>query len=159
MRFPSPILFAVVASIGHTLAASNTAWAVENQWRSIPGPVSVQVIRIIDGDTLEVDAHPWPGHAVRVSVRLRGIDTPERRSRCSTERLAADHARNELERLVSGFPTVELINVSGGKYYGRVLADLKAGTRDVAAAMLESGLARPYQGGKRLKAVCGTSGK
>lgn len=158
MRFPSSILFVVAASFGHVLATSN-AWAVENQWRSIPGPVSAQVIRIIDGDTLEVDAHPWPGHAVRVSVRLRGIDTPERRSKCSHERLAADHARSELERLVSGFTTVELINVSGGKYYGRVLADLRAGSRDVAAAMLESGLARPYQGGKRQKAVCGASGK
>jgi micrococcal nuclease len=125
--------------------------AADSQWRSVAGPVSARIVRIIDGDTLEVEAHPWPGQSVRVSVRLRGIDTPERRSQCADQRAAARLARNELERLVRDFPTVELINVSGGKYYGRVLADMKAGTRDVAAAMLASGLARPYNGGKRIK--------
>jgi endonuclease YncB( thermonuclease family) len=35
-----------------------------------------------------------------------------------------------------------------------VLADMKAGTRDVAAAMLASGLARPYNGGKRYQPQC-----
>jgi micrococcal nuclease len=128
--------------------------AADSQWRSVAGPVSARIVRIIDGDTLEVEAHPWPGQSVRVSVRLRGIDTPERRSQCADQRAAARLARNELERLVKDFPTVELINVSGGKYYGRVLADMKAGTRDVAAAMLASGLARPYNGGKRYRPQC-----
>ncbi|MDP2119430.1 MAG: thermonuclease family protein [Hoeflea sp.] len=131
------------------------SFAAENPWRSIVGPVAARIVRIIDGDTLLVDAHPWPGHAVRVSVRLRGIDTPERRSPCAGERLAADRASSELERLVSGFATVELRNVSGGKYYGRVLADLRAGTQDVATALLASGLARPYDGGKRTPPICG----
>ncbi|MCY0092800.1 thermonuclease family protein [Hoeflea ulvae] len=158
MRFPFSIPCAVVAFLGLALAVSGAAEEADTKWRSIPGPVLAQVIRVIDGDTLEVDAHPWPGHAVRVSVRLRGIDTPERRSSCSAERLAADHARRELARLVAGVSSVELINVSGGKYYGRVLADLRAGSRDIAAAMLESGLARPYHGGKRHKALCGAFG-
>jgi len=144
----------LLASLGLPAFAATPAVAADKQWRSIVGPVSAQIIRIIDGDTLEVDAHPWPSHAVRVSVRLRGIDTPERRSRCADQRAAAQMARNELERLVSGFQTVELINVAGGKYYGRVLADMKAGTRDIASAMLESGLARPYQGGKRHNPKC-----
>ncbi|WP_244577832.1 thermonuclease family protein [Hoeflea halophila] len=116
--------------------------------------MKAKIIRIIDGDTLEVDAHPWPGHAVRVSVRLRGIDTPERRSRCAAQRVAAQMARNQLERLVSGFQSVELVNVAGGKYFGRVLADMKAGSRDIASAMLESGHASPYRGGKRHKPKC-----
>jgi hypothetical protein len=77
---------------------------------------------------------------------------PERRSACADQR-APPGARNELERLVRDFPTVELINVSGGKYYGRVLADMKAGTRDVAAAMLASGLARPQQRWQALPAT------
>ncbi|MEM5470814.1 thermonuclease family protein [Hoeflea sp. AS60] len=143
-----------ILSLGLSCAPVKTTTAADNQWRSIAGPVTAQIIRIIDGDTIEVDAHPWPGHAVRVSVRLRGIDTPEKRSRCPNERAAALLARTELERLVTGFSTVQLINVSGGKYYGRVLADMTAGTRDIASAMLASGLARPYAGGKREKAEC-----
>ena len=148
---------ALALALSFCSLTSGTAIAAENEWRSIAGPVKARIVRIVDGDTLLVDAHPWPGHAVRVSVRLRGIDTPELRSKCSGERKAADRARSELERLVSGFATVELINVSGGKYYGRVLADLMAGKRDIAGAMLQSGLARPYQGGKRVKASCGKS--
>ncbi|WP_340159290.1 thermonuclease family protein [uncultured Hoeflea sp.] len=147
-----PVL--LLASLGLPAFAATPAMAADKQWRSIAGPVSAQIIRIIDGDTLEVDAHPWPGHAVRVSVRLRGIDTPERRSRCAAQRAAAQMARDELERLLSGFETVELVNVAGGKYYGRVLADMKAGSRDIAVAMLESGHARPYKGGKRHKPKC-----
>jgi len=157
MRLFSHSALALVASFTPWLASANAVLAAESQWSSVAGPVSARIVRVIDGDTLLVDAHPWPGHAVRVSVRVRGIDTPERRSTCSTERLAADHARNELERLVAEFSTVELINVSGGKYYGRVLADLKAGTHDIAATMLASGLARPYHGGKRDKAECGAA--
>jgi micrococcal nuclease len=154
MNSDSPITLTLLLSLIVLFGPATTVCAADNQWRSIAGPVSAQIIRIIDGDTLEVDAHPWPGHAVRVSVRLRGIDTPERRSRCPGQRAAAQLARNELERLVSGVSTVELVNVAGGKYYGRVLADMKAGTHDIASAMLASGLARPYQGGKRHKPQC-----
>lgn len=154
MRTARSLLSILTIAQSLSLVSADAARAGEDQWRSVAGPVAARIVRVIDGDTLVVDAHPWPGHAVRVSVRLRGIDTPERRSRCPAERLAGDRARSELERLVSGFPTVELVNVSGGKYYGRVLADLRAGTRDVAEAMLESGLARSYEGGRREKASC-----
>lgn len=149
------ILLPAIACVSVLFAnASIQALAADNQLRLIPGPVLASIIRIIDGDTLLVDAHPWPGQAVRVSVRLRGIDTPERRSRCPDQRAAAALASAELARLVAGYALVELSNVGGGKYYGRVLADLKAGQRDVASAMLESGLAQPYQGGKRQQQNC-----
>ncbi|MEQ8308583.1 MAG: thermonuclease family protein [Hoeflea sp.] len=153
------ILFLLLplAALFNTVANTESESA-EKIWQTVPGPVAARVVRVIDGDTLVVDAHPWPGQAVRVSVRLRGIDTPERRSRCSSERKAADQARGELKRLVAGHETVSLINVAGGKYYGRILADLKAGSRDIASAMLQSGLARPYQGGKRLRISCPETG-
>lgn len=154
MCINSSFLGAIFVSLGLLCSMERTAIADDNPWRSVAGPVVAEIVRIIDGDTLEVDAHPWPGHVVRVSVRVRGIDTPERRSSCPEQRAAAQLAHDELERLVSGVSTIELINVAGGKYYGRVLADLTAGTRDVASAMLASGLARPYQGGKRHQPEC-----
>ncbi|MEQ8480793.1 MAG: thermonuclease family protein [Hoeflea sp.] len=160
MSRPSRLFIAALLPLFALLyaAASEEAESAEKVWQTVPGPVAARVIRVIDGDTLLVDAHPWPGQAVRVSVRLRGIDTPERRSRCYGERKAADKARGELERLVAGHETVNLINVAGGKYFGRILADLRAGTRDIASAMLQSGLARPYQGGKRKRASCSETG-
>ena len=39
----------------------------------IPGPILADVVRIVDGDTLDVDAHPWPGMTIRVRVRLESI--------------------------------------------------------------------------------------
>ena len=35
-----------------------------------PGPVPANVVAVYDGDTLTVDAHPWPGITPRVAVRV-----------------------------------------------------------------------------------------
>jgi micrococcal nuclease len=120
----------------------------------VPGPVEARVERVIDGDTFEAVAHVWPGHSVRVAVRIRGVDAPEIRSRCPAEREAAQAARRALEELFGGGPVL-LGNIGGGKYYGRVLADVTAHDgRPAAEVLLAGGLARSYQGGQRA-AWCG----
>lgn len=113
------------------------------------GPVDVTVLKVIDGDTFLARARVWPGHEVTVSVRLRGIDAPERKAKCVSEQQAAEESRLALEHVLSAAP-VHIRNISGDKYFARVIAD--AGNDDVsdaAAFMLELDLARPYQGGKR----------
>ena len=45
----------------------------------IPGPIHAGVVSVYDGDTLTVDAHPWPGVTIRTSVRVNGVDTPKLR--------------------------------------------------------------------------------
>jgi micrococcal nuclease len=91
----------------------------------------------------------WLGLEVRVSVRLRGIDAPELRARCPEERELAEAAAAHLAALVGDGP-VALTNVAGGKFYGRVIADVASDDeRDLAEAMLAPGLARPYDGGRR----------
>lgn len=113
------------------------------------GPVSATVERVIDGDTFVASANVWPGHSVRVSIRLRGVDAPELRSKCPAERAAAEAARTALEKLIAGAP-VEVANIGGGKYYGRVLADVTTASGTGAAeAMLAAGHVRPYAGGRR----------
>jgi micrococcal nuclease len=115
----------------------------------LAGPVEVEVLKVIDGDTFLARAKVWPGQEVTVSVRLRGIDAPERRAKCASEFAAAEDARLALEDILSAAP-VQIRNISGDKYFARVIAD--AGNSDVADAarfMLELELARPYQGGKR----------
>lgn len=115
-----------------------------------PGPVEARVLRVIDGDTFLAEALVWPGHSVTVSVRIRGIDAPEMRSRCAAEKAAARRARSALARLVGDGP-VSISAIGGAKYYGRVLADVAdARGRPVAAAMLRLGMARPYDGGRRV---------
>jgi endonuclease YncB( thermonuclease family) len=112
------------------------------------GPVSARVVEVIDGDTFRAEANVWPGHIVRVSIRVRGIDAPEMHARCTAERIAARTARSILAELLG--PSALISNIAGAKYYGRVLADVR--THDgvaVADRLIALGLARPYSGGRR----------
>jgi micrococcal nuclease len=115
----------------------------------IDGPVVADVVEIIDGDSVRVSAHIWPGQRVSVNVRLRGIDAPELRAGCVVEQRLAMAAREALRSRLGGGP-VRLSNISGGKYYGRVLADIRLGDgSDLAAYLLDNGLVRVYRGGRR----------
>lgn len=121
---------------------------------TILGPVAAEVVRVIDGDTFVADAHVWPGQKITVSVRIRGVDAPEMRSRCGVEKAAARNARDKLEALIGG-TVVQIRNVSGDKYFGRVLADVATEQGlPVAESLLEQALARAYHGGQRIS-YCG----
>ena len=115
----------------------------------ISGPILADVIRVRDGDSIDVVAKVWPGNEIRVSVRIRGIDAPELRARCSKEKRQAVAAREHLIYLLNGKP-VHLLSISSGKYFGRVLANVTtANGMSIKENMLESGLVRPYRGKKR----------
>ena len=119
------------------------------RYEAIAGPVDVRVIEVLDGDTFVADALIWPGQRVRVRVRIRGIDAPETQAGCEAEKTAAARAQRLLSDLLIRQP-VRIRNIGGGKYFGRVLADVAAGDiGDVAALMLSRDAARAYKGGKR----------
>lgn len=141
-------LLVVAASV--LLLAGGPADAAKN----FKGPVEATVVEVIDGDTFLAEAHVWPGHSVRVNIRVRGIDAPEMKSRCEGERAAALHARAVLAELI-GRGAISISNIGGAKYYGRVLADVATGDgAAVSDIMLERNLVRPYRGGKR-RSWCG----
>ena len=116
---------------------------------AMQGPVTAEVIRVLDGDTFDVRAQIWVGHFIETRVRINGIDTPEMRSKCLDEKDKANAAKQALEKMVLQ-QTVYLIDIENGKYAGRVLAKAQTmdGT-DLADAMIKNGYARPYNGGKR----------
>lgn len=121
----------------------------------IAGPVSAEILQVIDGDTLLVAARPWPQQTVEVYVRIRGIDTPEMRSKCAAVRRAGLDAREVLEKLTGDSPQVQLTRISGDKYFGRILADVTlADGRNPAQYMLGEGIAVAYDGGRKQKAPC-----
>lgn len=129
-----------------TLAASTAAAAAG---QPMPGPFAARVERVIDGDSLAVRVDLWPGLQVATIVRLRGIDAPELAGRCPEERRRAAAARDALAALV-GDGTVSLAAVETDKYGGRVVADVAdAEGRPLAEALVDAGLARPYDGGRR----------
>lgn len=133
----------VVAAI--VLAFNLTATpAIAEAPRVIRGPIPASVERVIDGDTIEVRADVWIGQQVVVRVRLAHVDTPELNARCETERVMAEAARKLVTDLIAG-TRIELLNIRGGKYFGRVIADVRtADGFDLSDLVLQSGLGRPY---------------
>jgi endonuclease YncB( thermonuclease family) len=78
------------------------------------------LIRVIDGDTIEVRAHLWLGLELTTRVRLSDIDAPELDGGCPAERELAKAARAFLTGTLS--PAVTLRDVRQDKYGGRVVA-------------------------------------
>lgn len=114
----------------------------------ITGPVAAEVVSIYDGDTLTVQANPWPSAYIRTSVRVLGVDAPELRGKCEAEKAAAIAARDRLAELVAG-RTVSLVNVEPDKYGGRVDAIVMVDGTNVADLLIAEGHGRPYHGQRR----------
>jgi endonuclease YncB( thermonuclease family) len=121
---------------------------------SLAGPVSALVERVIDGDTIEVEARIWLGQSLIIRVRIDGVDAPELEAKCDDERRRALEARDYLARRLLG-TEVTLSHVVYDKYGGRVRASVADRQGDIARALLSEGLARPY-GGERRQPWCAT---
>lgn len=116
----------------------------------LSGPVEAEVLRVVDGDTVEVRARIWLGQTVTTLVRVNGIDAPERGSRCAAEKAAADRATAMVASLLPVGGVVRLHEVQTGKFAGRVVAGVEiADGRDLAKVLLEHDLVRPYDGRAR----------
>lgn len=117
----------------------------------LEGPVQARVIRVIDGDTPAVIAQVWPGHYVSISIRVGGIDTPEKKGRAKNawEAQQAELASQATRELIED-KEVLLYNLQYEKFGGRMLGDVKTldGT-DVAQNLISKGLARAYDGGTK----------
>lgn len=136
------------------LALAVASFAAPSAGSEFPGPVRARVVEVLDGDTFRADALVWPGHTVRINIRIRGIDAPEMKARCPAEREGALRARLALADLI-GEDTVLVSNIAGAKYYGRVLADVTAANGEpVAESLLALAVVRPYDGGRRAS-FCG----
>lgn len=111
--------------------------------------VITEVTSIYDGDTFRANIAHWPpivGN--RISVRIKGIDAPELKGRCDQEKKLARLARQMTVEMLRAGEKIELHNLQRDKYF-RVLADVHVGGKDLGAALLKAGLARPYNGGTK----------
>ncbi len=85
----------------------------------IPGPINARVVSVYDGDTMTVDAEPWPGLVARTKVRVAGVDTPEIRGMCQAEKELAIRARDFVRSTVGA--TVRLGRTPAREPIGRTL--------------------------------------
>ena len=105
-----------------------------------------QLISIYDGDTFKVniaELHPLIGD--NISVRVAGIDTPELKSKDPEEKFKAYQAKALAEKVLRNSQSIVLHNVRRDKYF-RILADVFVDGVNLAEVMLNSGLAKPYDG-------------
>lgn len=110
------------------------------------------VVRVVDGDTVAVDAGAdMPAELAALSVRLRGVDTPEKggRAKCEAERAAGQTATAFTANALDGAESVVVRDPAWGKWGGRVIADLIVDGNSLSEALIEVGHGRPYDGGKR----------
>lgn len=107
------------------------------------------VVKVYDGDSLTLGWTDSSHKNVRVSCRIRGIDTPELRGSSEREKELAVRARERLHSKVGG--RVVTIRLPGKEKYGRVLADLETDDGvSIADYMLQDReVCRPYRGGRK----------
>ncbi len=112
----------------------------------------IQVIKVIDGDTISVRVPIWLGQMKEIDIRLKGVDTPEIQGRCHKEIQKAKKAKRFVKKWVKR-KTLYIKNIEPDKYGSRVLADLyhrKSNPQYLSKLLLKKGLAKPYYGGQKL---------
>lgn len=101
-----------------------------------------------DGDTIKTQLRPFEKLSP-LSIRVRGIDTPELRGKCESEKVKAREAKAFMNTLLQG-QIVTVVPYSWDKYGGRFVADVYDSKHvKIADIMIQSGHARPYSGGAK----------
>ena len=130
------------------ITSTNLAWADYGSYQV------TRIHNVYDGDTVRVDlARLPPIIGENISIRLRGIDTPEIKGKCVQEKSHAIRARNRLRQLINRAHTIEARDISRGRYF-RIVADLILDNVNVADVLLAENLAVLYQGGKKYHSWC-----
>jgi micrococcal nuclease len=108
------------------------------------------LIKVVDGDTVDLCVDLGFDIKFNMRVRLNGIDTPELNSPDPGQRILATLAKDHLANLLSK-AVVLTVNTHKDKKekYGRYLADIMADGVDVVKDMLDTQHGVPYTGGKR----------
>lgn len=108
-----------------------------------------EITRVIDGDTVEiaVDFLPSP-LPPKLSIRVMGIDTPEKapRAQCDSEAALAKKASAFTKDAVANALEVDVVILKWDKYGGRVLGEVYLDHQSLAQSLISAGLARPYEG-------------
>ena len=144
---PQPLLIALGSL--HGLASAYAQIPAELLIAVEPTVIAL-VTDAYDGDTISVEAAVWPDLTWEGNVRVLGVDTPEIRGDCESEKSRALMARDFVRDLLID-ESVFLTGVEADKYGGRVLAHvwLENGGGNLAHLLVEHGHARAYDGGTR----------
>jgi micrococcal nuclease len=108
-----------------------------------------EITRVIDGDTVEVAVDFLPSPLPpRLSIRVMGVDTPEKapRAQCDAEAALARKASAFTKDAVANALEIDIKILKWDKYGGRVLGEVYLDHQSLAESLISAGLARPYKG-------------
>ena len=116
---------------------------VEYDWR---------VTKVVDGDTIKFEA-PWVPDPIKkeMSVRIYGVDTPEKgwRGQCEKEKAAGAAATKFAKDLVKNAKSIKIAISAWDKFGGRVLGDVIIDGKSLRKELIANGHAREYYGEKK----------
>lgn len=107
------------------------------------------ITRVIDGDTVAFSAPFLPDPLKKeLSIRVFGVDTPEKgfRAQCEKEAALGDAASKFTKDLVASSSTKQVVIMSWDKYGGRVLGDVILDGQSLRNLLISKGYAREYYG-------------
>tara|TARA_Y100000356_G_scaffold47351_1_gene37506 strand:- start:168 stop:512 length:345 start_codon:yes stop_codon:yes gene_type:complete len=109
----------------------------------------IELLRVVDGDTVDVRIDLGFNVWHKCRVRLVGINAPESRTRDKEEKKRGLAAKSWLiDKLESAEDELEMKSYGVGKY-GRVLGEIYINEVNINELMVKEGHAVKYDGGKR----------
>ena len=124
---------------------TSTAKAEVYEWK---------VLRTLDGDTLEI-ANQFLPEELKLFVRAKGVDTPEKapRAKCEKENALGQKAtiftKKAIQNAQKNNQKITFTEIKWDKYGGRIVAKVLIGNTDIAQELIKNGLGRVYYGEKK----------
>ena len=109
-----------------------------------------EIVKVVDGDTVDIIIDLGFDLSKKERVRLAGIDTPESRTRDLEEKKLGLEAKEFLERRLMECAKLIVKTEKDGKY-GRMLGWFYCSKININTEMVERGYAWEYDGGKKEK--------
>ena len=111
-----------------------------------------EITRVIDGDTVAFRADFLPAPLKQeLSIRVYGVDTPEKswRAECESEAAWGERASQFTKDQLNGATTLQVAICKWDKFGGRVLGDIIIDGKSLRYMLIENGFAREYYGTKK----------
>jgi micrococcal nuclease len=114
-----------------------------------------KVLKIVDGDTIDVDIDLGFSISYTQRVRLAGIDTPESRTRDLAEKALGLESKKKLTEMLAGAKDIVIRTEKpdSTEKYGRILGWLfvDGAEQSVNHTLIASGYAWDYMGATKVK--------
>jgi len=114
-----------------------------------------KILKVVDGDTIDVDIDLGFSISYTQRVRLAGIDTPESRTTDKQEKVLGLEVKDRLKKLVDAATSIVIHTEKpdSSEKYGRILGwlFLDGADKSVNHALIADGYAWEYMGDTKVK--------